>query len=105
MVMAKSKRDDDDAVINKVKHELTKDEIEERREEFTDASLELMDLREKRTLQNSKINIKLKELTQRARELSSSLRDGFEWQDAQLTLAEASKARKGVVRTVQTPEA
>lgn len=95
--------DDDTMPAEKVKHPLTKEEIEQRKTEFGEVSLRYLDQRGKKTLTNQKANVKLKELESRMHELADSINNGFEYIDAQMKLGEAVKSRQGVVRSVQPP--
>lgn len=93
----------DDVGTHKIKRELTTEEIEERRDQLADAAMASIDLEEKRRTANQKINVKIKETKASVRRLAQEVREGFEWVDAQMTLEEAAKARKAVVRSVQPP--
>lgn len=104
--MAKAKQTEegvDDTQTHKVRRELTPDELDEKKERFVEASIEQMDIGEKRTIYCQKANIRIKDLRNELYELAQVIRDKAEWIDAQMTLEEANKARKARVRSVQPP--
>lgn len=93
----------DDIGTHKIKRELTPDEIDERRDRHFSVCNDIDELEAKRTIQSQKINFKLKDLKAERRKLQQEVRDAAEWVDAQMTLEEANKSRKAVVRSVQPP--
>jgi hypothetical protein len=105
--MARKKAEAEDAAeemtTTKVRRELTEDELDERRDQFINKTFEVQDLRVRRTMANQKVNLKIKGLDDEIRTLGQEIRDGAQWVDAQMTLEDAAKARKAVVRQVQPP--
>jgi len=85
----------------KVPRELTRKEVEERRLELANKTVELFDLEDKRTKTTKRTNDKIKDLKDECRELANQVRTGVQMVPAQMTLDEAKKSRRRTERSVQ----